>query len=178
MIFKPTAVRNITDLPRAQECLKYFLRVHLTVNGLDYKRHLKQLHVRPHVLLALLYFLIDRNHEAFRGKGSAQELYEKMREAVEREYPDHEQNKPEEDREGHIPVSIQESLDAFLSEEDRPRKKLRLFNDKNSTPGDKASSLSSCFDHVRHHTVTVDRSAAASTDPGTTLPSRTLRWPS
>ena len=114
--------RNIADLPRAQECLKYFLRVHLTVNGLDYRRHLKQLHVRPHVLLARLYFLIDRNHEAFRGKGSAQELYDKMREAVEREYPDHEQHKPEEDRERHIPLSMQESLDAFLSEEDRPRK--------------------------------------------------------
>ena len=50
------SARDISDLPRAQECLKYFLRVHLTVNGLDYKRHLKQLHVRPHVLLALLFF--------------------------------------------------------------------------------------------------------------------------
>ena len=49
--------RDISDLPRAQERLKYFHSVHLTVNGLDYKRHLKQLHVRPHVLLALLFFL-------------------------------------------------------------------------------------------------------------------------
>ena len=89
-----------------------------------------------------------------------------MREVVEREYPDHEKDKPMEDREGHIPVSIKESLDAFLSEEDRPRKKLRLFNDKNSTPGDKASTLSTCLDHLRPHTMTVDRSAASSTDPG------------
>ena len=53
--------RNLSELPRPQECLKYFLRVHLTVNGFHYKKHLKQVHVRPFVLLALLFFLIDRN---------------------------------------------------------------------------------------------------------------------
>ena len=53
--------RNISYLPSPQECLKYFLRVHLTVNGFDYKKHLKQVHVRQFVLLALLFPLIDRN---------------------------------------------------------------------------------------------------------------------
>ena len=60
--------RNISELPRAQECLKYFLRVHLTVNGLDYKKHFKQLYVRPYVLLALLFFLIDRNLASCKSK--------------------------------------------------------------------------------------------------------------
>ena len=44
--------------------------------------------VRPYVLFALLDFLIDRNHEVFRGKGSAQELRAKVRNAVQREYPE------------------------------------------------------------------------------------------
>ena len=48
------------------------LRARITVGGVvDLKKNLKQLHVRPYVLLLLLDFLIDRNHEVFRGKGSA-----------------------------------------------------------------------------------------------------------
>ena len=58
------------------------LRVHLSVNGLDFQKHLKQVHVRPFVPLLLLDFLIDRNHEVFRGKGSSLELKEKMRAAA------------------------------------------------------------------------------------------------
>ena len=62
--------RHSHMLPRPQECLKYMLRLHLQVNGLDFRKHLKQVQVRPHVLIALLDFLIDMNHESFRGKGS------------------------------------------------------------------------------------------------------------
>ena len=46
------------------------------------------------------------NHEVFRGKGSAQELRRKMREAVDREYPDAEKEKTESERQGTIPPSI------------------------------------------------------------------------
>ena len=87
--------RNLSDLPHPEECLKYMLRVVVKVNGLDLKKHLKQIMVRPFVLVALLDFLIDRNHEVFRGKGSPQELRAKMRAAVAREYPETEACKPE-----------------------------------------------------------------------------------
>eukprot|EP00973_Karenia_brevis_P031191 4303627-Karenia_brevis.AAC.1 len=36
------ADRNVSDIPRPQECLKYMLRAHLQVNGVDFKKHLKQ----------------------------------------------------------------------------------------------------------------------------------------
>ena len=91
------------------------MRVHLTVSGLDYKKHVKQVHVRPFVLLALLFFLIDRNHEVFRGKGTAEQLRDKMRKAVEAEYPDNETHLPEEQRQGYIPDSIVEALESFIS---------------------------------------------------------------
>ena len=66
--------------------------------------------MRPYVLVHLLDFLIDRNHEVFRGKGSALELKAKMREAVAREYPEQEGEVSEERREGCIPASILEAL--------------------------------------------------------------------
>ena len=106
--------RNISDVPRPQECLEYFLRVHLTVNGFDYKKHLKQVHVRPCVLLALFFFLIDRNHEVFRGKGTAEQLRDKMRQAVEAEYPDNEKHLSEEQRRVYISESLVEALESFI----------------------------------------------------------------
>eukprot|EP00973_Karenia_brevis_P061884 8607411-Karenia_brevis.AAC.1 len=71
------------------------LRVHLQVNGVDFKKHLKQVMVRPFVLLALLNFLIDHNHEVFRGREDAERLREI---AVEKEYPDEEKHLPESER--------------------------------------------------------------------------------
>ena len=68
--------RTAATLPRPQECLKYMLRLHLQVNGLDFAKHLRQVQVRPYVLIALLDFLIDTNHESFRGKGTAASLKE------------------------------------------------------------------------------------------------------
>ena len=54
-----------------QTVLKYFLRVHLRVDKGSMEKALKQLTVRPYVLLKLLYFLIEQNHEVLRGKGNA-----------------------------------------------------------------------------------------------------------
>ena len=51
--------RNLSDTPHPQECLKYMLRVHLQVAGQDFKKYLKQVTVRPFVLVRLLDFLID-----------------------------------------------------------------------------------------------------------------------
>ena len=82
------------------------LRVVLKVNAYNFKKHLKQIMVRPYVLIALLDFLIDRNHEVFRGKGSAEQLRAKVRNAVQREYPETEADKPEGERLGHTPPSI------------------------------------------------------------------------
>ncbi len=48
------------SLPRKAECLKYILRVHLRVGRRSMEKVLRQLTVRPFVLLQLLTFLIDR----------------------------------------------------------------------------------------------------------------------
>ena len=80
------ADKKVKQLPRPQAALKYMLRLHLNINGLDFSKHLKQVQVRPAVLLHLLHFLIDRNHEVFRGKGTAEELYAQVAQSVEAEY--------------------------------------------------------------------------------------------
>ena len=68
------------------------------------------------VLIALLDFLIDRNHEVFRGKGSAQDLRAKVRSAVQREYPETEADKPENERLGHRAAASVLGHRAFVQE--------------------------------------------------------------
>ena len=58
------------DIPRREECLNYIMKVHLNVAGQNMTKHIRQLCVRPFVLLLLLEFRIDRQRTAFRGKGS------------------------------------------------------------------------------------------------------------
>jgi len=169
--------RNLADIPHPQEALKYMLRVHLQVAGQDFKKYLKQVTVRPWVLIRLLDFLIDRNHEVFRGKGSAEELRRRMREAVEREYPvaPADRGKPEEEQAGSVPPSILELLQehhgsaeaAPEEEQECTAKRLRLFREKNATPGDGARSVEACLEDLRPQTMCADRSAAACSDPGT-----------
>ena len=72
--------------------------------------------MRPFVLILLLDFLILRNHEVFRGKGSALELRQKMREAVAAQYPETEATLPEAERMGSIPASILEALQEAAAE--------------------------------------------------------------
>ena len=102
----------LEPIPRKAECLKYILRVHLRVDKYSMEKVLRQLTVRPFVLLQLLYYLIDQNHSVFRGRGSAQQLRAQMRAAVEREYPisPQQQTRPEEEQEWFLPTDYIESL--------------------------------------------------------------------
>ena len=117
---KHGADRNVSDIPRPQDCLKYMLRVHLQLNGVDFKKLLKQVMVWPFVLNALLNFLIGRNCEVFRGKGVAQELPENIRAAFEKEYPNEEKHLPECDRLGKIPSSVEKLLWDYEQEKGKP----------------------------------------------------------
>ena len=56
---------NGAKYPRCQESLKYFVRVHLTVCGVDMKKYMREIMVRPFVLNRLIDYLIDSKHEAY-----------------------------------------------------------------------------------------------------------------
>ena len=52
---------DLFNVPRPEECLPYIMRVHLKVAGHNLDKHIKQLRVRPYVLLLLLDYLIGQN---------------------------------------------------------------------------------------------------------------------
>ena len=138
------------------------------------EKHIRGLRVRPCVLFKLLCFLIDRGHETFRDKGSPQELKERVRQTVEKEYPETQGHLPEEQREGEVPSSLLQ----YLREAEETRRKeeasgqkwdkrLKLFRTKNATPGDGARSVDSCLDDIRPNILAMGSSASALTDPHT-----------
>jgi hypothetical protein len=166
--------KTVADIPRSAESLKYMLRVHLKIGNVDFAKKLKQLKVRPWVVLRLIYYLIDQNHAVFRGKGTAIVLKERMRTAVEREYPETEGHLPESAREGRIPTSVLELLreaNAERSGEEPGAKRARRFvntsDEKNATPGPGARSPETCLNDLRPLSVAMDRSVHSLSDPAT-----------
>ena len=130
--------------------------------------------MRPHVLVRLLDYLIGQNHPVFHGKGSAEELRREMRKVIDAEYPETEPDKPEDEREGHVPASILSLLEEPERGEDeegdaerKPQKRVRICNDKNATPGDGARSLDKCLDDIRPQAMCIDRSTKSASDPAT-----------
>ena len=128
------------------------LRLHLNVNGLDFSKHLKQVQVRPAVLLHLLHFLIDRNHEVFRGKGSAEELYEQVARSVSAEYL----------QEDSIPEALLEVIEEAQSQSSRSTVLKTMDTVKNATPGDASSSVEDCLTSIRPTSLCLDKDAEAS----------------
>ena len=53
--------------------------MHLKVAGKDFHEQLRQVHLRPFVLVMLLYELIEQRHAVFEGNGSAVLLKVRMR---------------------------------------------------------------------------------------------------
>ena len=89
---------DLAALPRNESCLQYLLRFHLRVAGRDFDKELKQVCLRPCVLVHLIKFMVEQGHEAFRRSGRAHALVERIEEAVHARYPETEAHLPEAER--------------------------------------------------------------------------------
>ena len=125
------------------------------------KKHLKQLQVRPFILMRLLSMLIDSKHEVFDGKESAARLHARMASIVAKEYPETEGHLPESNREGVIPDSILELLDAHHGG------KQSVLSTKNATPGPGTYAVDKFLEETRPTAVVLDRGTKSVSDPAT-----------
>ena len=155
----------MVTLPRSPECLKYVLKVQLRVDRQNMAKVLRQLTVRPYVLLQLLYFLIEHNHEVFRKKGSIAQLRQQMQQAVAEMYPiaASEEHKAVEAQESLLPNDLVDLVRSKSSDG-----KTRMFSairEKSATPGDGGADPGVCLWHNRPHAVSPGVSAGAIGDP-------------
>ena len=80
--------KDFRFLPRDDECLAYLLSIHLKVAGRDFHEHLKQVHLRPFVLVLLLHELINKGYPVFRDSLPAHLLKEEVEKQVYKIYPE------------------------------------------------------------------------------------------
>ena len=100
------------------------LRLHLKVAGQDFHQHLKQVHLRPGILVLLLEELFSRKHEAFLKSYPAQQMHMDWEQAVLEEYPEKEAHIPLAERRGFIPDGIREEIEETVRKmEERNEKK-------------------------------------------------------
>ena len=95
---------ELAALPWGPEHLRYLFRLHLKVGDCDMEQHLKEMKIRPFVLVLLLKELIDRRHGAFADNVHAQRLKERMERAVAERYPEQEPDVADEEKQGTIPA--------------------------------------------------------------------------
>ena len=142
--------QRVKSIPRDPECLKYMLRLHLKVAGQDFHQHLKQVHLRPGILVLLLQELFLRKHEAFCGSMAAQKMHlqsgevdvdgpvsapsvEELEQSVYAKYPETEAHIPLAERKGAIPDGIREEIEelARKAAESTSKKRRVIHTTKN-----------------------------------------------
>ena len=124
-------------LPHDEEFVAQMVRLQLYVASSEACEHVLHAHLRPHVVLALLFTLIRNRHQAFCDEGgelkaSPSELERLMTEAVDAKYPTSEEDKkvPLEERRGRIPPKVHEAMVASMRVKARPGGTY----EKNATP--------------------------------------------
>ena len=121
-----------------------FFRIHMKVAGEAFTEDLRQVRLRPYVLLRLLTWLWSTRPDLFdrQRTRSQKEFMAVMRRRVEELYPETEGHLPEAQREGQIPLAFKTMLrkaeDSDTDDETKqpPQKTTKNYTDtKNATPG-------------------------------------------
>ncbi len=146
------------------------MRFHLKVAGRDFHQHLKQVHLRPFVLVKLLAELIDNCHPAVESSIPGATLKARFAQAVEAKYPETEAEKPPDERQGHVPPSILKILEEYQdAPEELPNVKKTLQKmvtfEKHATPGNASVELRDAWQDVRPKSFMLDKSPEACSDP-------------
>ena len=142
---------DLLSLPRGEHTLQYLFRIHLKVAGEAFTDDLRQVRLRPYVLLLLLSWLWRTRPDLFDRKTRSQKAFmAEMQRRIQELYPETEGHLPEEEREGQIPPAFQKMLrkaeDSGTDDETQhpPRKTTKFVTDtKNATP---ASAPDTCVD--------------------------------
>ena len=100
----------LAALPWAPEYLKYLVRLQVKVAGKDMEQHLKEVKLRPFILVKLLTELVDRHHGPFADSAVADAFRNRIAAAVASKYPETEPDVADHLKQGTIPAAILEVI--------------------------------------------------------------------
>ena len=138
------------------------------------KKWLPTARLRPHVVLKLLFELVDSKYPLQRAERNILRLKEDLRTRLAKMYPEEECHIPEEEREGRIPPAVMKAIAEALS--DLPDSGKTGIPQKHATPADPPDNLDVILETLRPSLVTGDRDSESiiSKDSRETLALREL----
>ena len=146
------------SLPHSDDVLARLVLFSLCIGDVgDLNKWLPMARLRPHVVLQLLFSLVDARFPFCKGSKRAQQLKLQFRKNVAARYPTarDEIHLPEHEREGKIPPGIWELLNESASKV--PEAKDTGILEKHATPPAAAETLSAVLEHVRPTALFPDR---------------------
>ena len=168
---RTTSDKKLALLPHDPEHLAHMVQLHLKIGTIDMAKHIKEIRVRAHVVLALGYELIKAGHAAYiklKNSDKMNDFSSRMRRAeaalesrVKERYPS--LGTPE-DIDGVVPPAVLRKIEEVQAAQ---RKKTTLTQDKHATPAEAAVSLDEVFIGSRPQSIIEERLSDAQMDVAT-----------
>ena len=121
----------------------------------DLKKWLPTAHLRPHVVLRLLFGLVDRKYPLQSAEREIQQIKERLRERLETMYPETQAHLPEEQREGHIPKAVWKAIEKCIG--NLPDLAMTGIPQKHATPANPPDNIDVILETIRPSLVTADK---------------------
>ena len=132
-------------------------------NVTDLGKWLPAARLRPHVVLKLLFNLVDRKYP-FNGQDrNIQRIKQELRGRLERMFPEREADIPEEDRQGIIPPEVMKAIVAAMG--DAQKQKTTGIQQKHATPADAPDNMDVILEGLRPNIINTGRDSTQIEDP-------------
>jgi len=163
-----TTDEKLSLLPHDPEHLAHMVQLHLKIGTVDMAKHIKEIRVRAHVVLALGYELIKAGHEAYVKIGKSEKLkaisarmraaQETLKRRVKQRYPS--LDTPE-DIDGVVPPAVLRKIEEIQAKQ---RHGKSLIQEKHATPSEGAAPVQEVFEGERPQSLIEERSSDAGMD--------------
>jgi len=155
---KVTELNAMEALPHDEHVLAQVVLFSLRVGDVaELNKWLPMARLRPHVVLKLLFSLVDAHFPFCKGSRNAHQLKTRFAALVDERYPDAEKHLPENEREGYIPAAVAAEIRKAM----RPPpcdKDSGVFN-KHATPAIAPEGLGVVLEELRPSSLFPDRSS-------------------
>ena len=132
-------------------------------NVTDLEKWLPAARLRPHVVLKLLFNLVDRKYP-FNGKDrNIQRIKQELQARLDSLFPEQEADISEEDRQGSIPPEVLKAIKAAMG--DPEKQKNTGIQQKHATPADAPDNMDVILESLRPNIVNNDRDSMQLEDP-------------
>ena len=147
---------DLDSLPHPPERLASIVLFSLRIGDVvDLNKWLPQAKLRPHVVLKLLFSLVDAKYPFKMSETTPERLKERFAELVARRYPEQEEHLPEDERDGTIPADVAKTMRASLRP--MPGATESGMLQKHATPLSASQAISVALDEVRPSHLFPDR---------------------